>query len=292
MLRFAMHFASGNSLLSGLAMLLAAYGLVAGNRVRGRFTLMAVRLLVFLGIAFVVLSTTPMSGWLWMLVTLSVLPLVIRLMRPTGMSVVPSSGLGTPKATFMAIAIGVLWAEYGLAASPWPPSVSGSPIVVVGDSLSAAETDTRVTAWPALIAGRGWTVDNRARMGATAASAFRQAEGIATSNSIVLLVIGGNDVLGSTTPAQFEVSLDKLVRQLQTDGTTIVMFELALPPLQFEWGRIQRRVAERYGCRLVTRRVIAEVLGGVGNTVDGIHLSQKGHEAMARLVLERVLPEG
>ena len=59
MLELAMHFASGNSLVSGLAMLFIAYGLLARQATPGRWTIFAIRLLIFLGAAFVLLATTP-----------------------------------------------------------------------------------------------------------------------------------------------------------------------------------------------------------------------------------------
>ncbi|QDT52093.1 Esterase TesA precursor [Caulifigura coniformis] len=290
MLSFAMHFASGNSLVSGLVMLFVAYALIVLTSKRSRWRMRTLRLLVFLGAAFVVLSTTPLPRAVWAALGISLLPLLAAL-------VMQSNGRPGPRSAragalmFTAVAAGVLWSEYVAASTRLPAETATLPIIVLGDSLSAAETDPKLTAWPELIAAHGWRVTNNAGIGATAATALRQVASVDTSDAIVLILIGGNDLLGPTTPGKFEEALEELVSTASTKGTQVVLFELPLPPFRFEWGAIQRRIAKRHeGCRLVSRRIMAAVLGGDGNTVDGIHLSQKGHDEMARLVMETVLP--
>ena len=59
----------------------------------------------------------------------------------------------------------------------------------------------------------------------------------------MLLEIGGNDLLGDTTPAGFESGLDNLLRVVSRPGRVVVMLELPLPPFFNEYGRAQRRVA-------------------------------------------------
>ena len=106
--------------------------------------------------------------------------------------------------------------------------------------------------------------------------------------ALVLLEIGGNDVLAGTPPQDFERALDALLGRLRAGDRTVIMLELPLPPLYNSYGRIQRRLARRHGAPLVPKRVILGVLTTPGATVDTIHLSRKGHEQMAR-VLETVL---
>jgi lysophospholipase L1-like esterase len=80
--------------------------------------------------------------------------------------------------------------------------------------------------------------------------------------------------------------LDRVVSR----GRVIVMFELPLPPLCNEYGRIQRRLASEYGVCLIPKRVLARVLTGNGATLDSIHLSRRGHEQMASAVWEYLSP--
>jgi acyl-CoA thioesterase-1 len=105
---------------------------------------------------------------------------------------------------------------------------------------------------------------------------------------VLLLEIGGNDLLGSTSAAQFSDDLDRLLSRVCVPGRTVLMFELPLPPFRNEYGRVQRRLASRYNVSLVPKRIFITVLTTDGATLDGVHLSQTGHELLADVV-ERLL---
>ena len=68
------------------------------------------------------------------------------------------------------------------------------------------------------------------------------------------------------------------------------MLELPLPPFYNSFGLIQRKLARKYGVKLVPKRVFLSVLAGGGATLDSIHLSQAGHQQMANVVWEIVGP--
>ncbi|HEX5106265.1 MAG TPA: hypothetical protein VFV87_20740, partial [Pirellulaceae bacterium] len=89
---------------------------------------------------------------------------------------------------------------------------------------------------------------------------------------------------------QFERDLDRLLERVAVPGRTIVMFELPLPPLANEYGRIQRRLAAKYGVRLIPKRVFISILAADGTTLDSIHLSDAGHQRMADAVWSIIEP--
>jgi len=98
------------------------------------------------------------------------------------------------------------------------------------------------------------------------------------------VAIGGNDVLGATTTAQFEQSLDALLIELEAPNRQLVMLELPLPPFYHEYGRIQRTLAKNHNVALVPKRVLLSIIAGSESTLDSIHLSQAGHQKMANVV--------
>lgn len=106
----------------------------------------------------------------------------------------------------------------------------------------------------------------------------------------MIVEIGGNDLLGATGTEQFARDLDALLQEVSAAGRQIVMFELPLPPLHHEWGRIQRDAARRYDVKLLPRRVFLSVLAGGGATLDSIHLSEVGQQEMARRIWAVVGP--
>ena len=118
-------------------------------------------------------------------------------------------------------------------------------------------------------------------MGETAASALKRARTYDITASVVVVEIGGNDLLGSTPAAQFEKDLDALLEFLYAPNRQVVMLELPLPPFFHRFGRIQRAAAEKYGVLLVPKRVFLSVLAGSGATLDSVHLSQTGHQHMS-----------
>jgi acyl-CoA thioesterase-1 len=139
--------------------------------------------------------------------------------------------------------------------------------------------------WPAILARRhAVDVRDHSQAGATARSALKQAEQVTGSGSLVLVEIGGNDVLGETTPGAFEQALDDLLAVLGAHHRTVVMLELPLPPFSNRYGAAQRRQAARHGVFLVPKRVLMGILSAHASTLDTIHLSPSGHAHMAEVM--------
>jgi acyl-CoA thioesterase-1 len=140
--------------------------------------------------------------------------------------------------------------------------------------------------WPRLLANAdALIVHDLSRMEATAATAIKQCETIPADGGVVLLEIGGNDLLGSTPAEKFESDLGRLLDRVCAPDRIVLMFELPLPPLSNEYGRIQRRLAAEHGVVLIPKRVFVGVLTAGGATLDSVHLSRHGHELMASQVL-------
>lgn len=62
------------------------------------------------------------------------------------------------------------------------------------------------------------------------------------------------------------------------------MFELPLCPFQNAYGEAQRSIAAKHHALLLPKRCFAAILGMKDGTIDGLHLSQQGHDAMARMI--------
>jgi lysophospholipase L1-like esterase len=183
-----------------------------------------------------------------------------------------------------------------LAEAPYHrrPSIAirkGQTIYILGDSISAG-AGTKERCWPSVLADVApLSVANLAEPGATTRSAIKQAQHITKPNSVVLLEIGGNDVLGGGDAVAFRSSLDSLVSSLCSRGHQVIMFELPLFPFRNAFGKAQRNVAAKRGAVLLPKRLLARVLGLEGGTLDGLHLSQKGHDALARRIAELLVIE-
>jgi acyl-CoA thioesterase-1 len=116
-------------------------------------------------------------------------------------------------------------------------------------------------------------VVNLAAAGATLETAMYQANKITSTNALILVEIGGNDLLGHTDSHTFYTQLDRLLGGLRGKKSRLVMFELPLLPFWNTYGRDQRILAEKYDVTLIPKNCLVEVFAGKGNTIDGLHLT-------------------
>jgi acyl-CoA thioesterase-1 len=107
---------------------------------------------------------------------------------------------------------------------------------------------------------------------------------------LVLIELGGNDLLGSTSLEEFHRDLNALLKGLSAANCSIVMFELPLPPFNYQFGYSQRELAARYDVTLIPKRYLLNILVGQQATLDSIHLTETGHRQMAELVEELLAP--
>jgi acyl-CoA thioesterase-1 len=155
------------------------------------------------------------------------------------------------------------------------------PMVVIGDSLSAGINDGVDIPWPTRLDEIALVnVSNNALAGATCRSAINQLDGL-PKQCVVIVEIGGNDLLGGRSASEFRADLDALLAEIQSPGREVVMFELPLPPFFNGYGYAQRELADKHNVALIPRRLLASVLFTEDATLDSIHLSNDGHQQLA-----------
>jgi lysophospholipase L1-like esterase len=165
------------------------------------------------------------------------------------------------------------------------PEVSRpSALVVIGDSLSSGGFgEDRV--WPATVAASiGARLENLALPSDTAAAAVKNQLPLLVeqkSGATTIVEIGGNEMIGGGSPAEYEAALRDLVTAAKRQGPAVLIVELPQIPGTFRFGAAQRRVARESRSVLVPKRLLASVLSDPRNTSDGIHLTQRGHDQLA-----------
>jgi len=276
--------ASGRAFFAAIALLLCAV-LV---RPRGSPRLRRVRTWsLLLGLIGLVVSATPLPYWAYGLIGLSVaMPFFAKLSGK-------SASLLTAAGALALVAVGLNEARYHVV-----PVLRPSPtrlVAIIGDSLTAGHGTTDASQkWPAILRARhGLEVQDLSHIGETTASAAQRLEQASVDAPIVIVEIGGNDVLGGSSVTDFEAGLDDLLARLRRRDRQIVMFELPIPPLYEGFGRVQRKAASRHGVLLVPKRVLLSVIESAEATVDSLHLTQQGHDRMAGFVwalLEPAMP--
>jgi acyl-CoA thioesterase I len=291
-LRWAMnHFAGGDAFLFGLGLwcvLQVALVRFSSERFR-RILMIASKFSVIWALAI----PSPAPRWLLALFVGSLIGLWLtaRKARAVSEKRVPTAVLlreGTWRWIACANALALILFEIPFRFSPSLPEPP-ERLQIVADSVTAGLNDGEDT-WPQKLSrDSALAVVDASQPGATLKSALSQLGQLDEQNSprsLLLLEIGGNDLLEGLPVSEFADHLERLLAAASRRERTVWMFELPMPPLSFRYGEPQRRLARQYNVRLIPRRLLLRVLTSTGGTVDGIHLSQTGHQRMAGLMRE------
>lgn len=275
------HFLSGFSYFTGCLMLAAAAPL--SLLYKRKIPRIVVRLFLALGLLFMLLSGTP-CGAFYRFFVLICLALFVGL-QAGAPALAPFTHL--MRALVLACSIFAMAMESKHFRMPLMPGPYDR-IFVVGDSLSAGIGFKGETTWPEIIAkrlGGKVAVKNLSVGGGGVESALESSSPALGRDSLAIVEIGGNDILRKSSPEEFHKSLDALLKSLVKCNKSVMMFELPVPPQQSAFLDAQRRLAAKYRVPLVPRAMLASAIFGSGTTVDGLHLSNKGHELLASAVL-------
>jgi len=166
-------------------------------------------------------------------------------------------------------------------------------IYVIGDSVSAGMGNKDEKTWPVLLSEElDIPVINLSIAGATVHSALKQqAPKVTGENNLIFLEIGGNDLLNFNSPKDYEESLTELIQCLDTSSNKILWFELPLLPQYYSYGKIQRKLAKQLNIDLIPKFVLATAFNSKDATLDGIHLTPKGHEIMKQQIQKLIQRE-
>jgi acyl-CoA thioesterase-1 len=227
-------------------------------------------LLRTLGLLFVVLSTTPLHPFLYASGFILLIACFVKRKKQAILKVL-----------ITAFALLITFAELPFHILPSVSTDNINCIYVVGDSISAGMGNKNEETWPALLEKEtGIKTINLAKAGATAESALKQSKLISDNRSLVVLEIGGNDLLGHTSIEKFETSCNELLDNLAS-CKKIIWLELPLLPQHYPYGRVQRQLSKKHNAVLAPKSVLARVFNTKGATSDGIHLNDSGHTVMA-----------
>jgi acyl-CoA thioesterase I len=281
-----LYFASGESFYAGVSLLLLA---VALSRYLKRSWWLRLRnLAAWLGLALMVMACPPFS---WTVDAISFAAFVLWFaVANQWLTWRGSEWRRLPGAVLFIVLLTLAALELPRRRIPVIVGVPSDHFVVIGDSISSG-IDPRVSAWPVVMQQlTNVPVKNLSRPGAQMVEAQDMAAKVTPEDRVVLIEIGGNDLLSGVSSVVFEKNLDATLSELVMPGRTIVMFELPLLPNRIAYGQIQRHLAAKYAVWLIPKRCFMEVIGGANATSDGLHLSETGAHRMATLVAAVLSP--
>lgn len=168
---------------------------------------------------------------------------------------------------------------------------TGTSVVCLGDSLTAGAGAAPEEAYPARLEELlGVPVVNAGVPGDTTADGLARLGSVLSHDPwLVIVELGGNDLLRRRPVEDAHADLSALVEGLLAAGAAVVMVETEAPLFGGEYDELSASVARRYGLPLV-EGVVGEVLGDPGRKSDQIHPNAAGYADIARAVAHVVEP--
>ena len=179
---------------------------------------------------------------------------------------------------------------------PIPP---GATVLVVGDSITAGYGVDERAAWPARLATlTGWRVVAAGVSGDTTAGGRARLPALLDEHAPALVVIelGGNDLLRRVPDAAIAGNLEEMIRLARARGARLALVAAPKPTAVgavagLTAAGVYREVARRYGIPLA-EEALAAVLSDERLRQDPIHPNAAGHDALARRVADDLRAAG
>jgi acyl-CoA thioesterase I len=206
------------------------------------------------------------------------------------------TGYGRFTAAVNSLLIAILW--LGLCLVGANAQTAPIKLAILGDSLAAGYGVSPAQAMPAKLeaalkkAGRTVTIINHGVSGDTTAGGLERIDWMmADKPDIVIVELGGNDVLRGTDPATTERNLDGIITKLKAAGVTVWLAGMLAPrnygsEYAQQFDGIYKRLADKHGVSLYPFFLDGVAADPALNQPDGIHPNPKGVD----VIVERILP--
>jgi lysophospholipase L1-like esterase len=174
------------------------------------------------------------------------------------------------------------------------PVGSGDVIVAFGDSLTYGTGATEAESYP-LVLGQliGRKVIRAGVPGETTAGGLERLEGVLDENkpALVILCLGGNDMLGKIADAQIVANLREIIRTLRGRGIAVVLVGVPRPALITQTAPYYAELAREFGIPY-EGAIVTDVLYQGELKSDTIHPNAKGYRKMAEAIAKLLKKAG
>lgn len=202
-------------------------------------------------------------------------------------------GVGILRRVMLPVAVALLVAACGSepeeAALP-----SGSKVLALGDSLTAGVGVTPEQAWPDLLAERtGWEVVNGGVSGDKSSDALERLPALLEEHRpvLVLVALGGNDMLRHVPEPETVANLVKIIAMVKEQGATPLLLATPRPSVAgavfqtLSPPEFYRQVADEHGVPLI-EDAIPEVLSDPQLKGDPLHPNAEGHAMLSGKIFD------
>lgn len=178
--------------------------------------------------------------------------------------------------------------------SPAPTNAqpSGETIVCFGDSLTFGTGAGADENYPSRLAGLiGSEVINSGVPGNTTADAMERLgrDVLGHNPRIVLITLGGNDLMRDVARDEAFANLETIVRQIHRQGALVVVGGIDVPLFDRGFDDAYEELQDSTGCLLIPN-VLKGLIGKHNLMSDRIHPNSEGYKIMARRFYEEIEP--
>ena len=163
-----------------------------------------------------------------------------------------------------------------------PAAPSAVTVVAFGDSLTSGVGTTGDNDYVSVLSNRtGVPIINAGRSGDTTASALARIGNAVLSRDadIVIVLLGGNDLLQGVPVQQRVANITSIVQQIRADGAAVILVGVASGSLDPFEGALPG-IATQTSSTLVPA-ILDGIIGVPGLMADLIHPNNAGHAIMA-----------
>jgi acyl-CoA thioesterase-1 len=203
-------------------------------------------------------------------------------------------GVGSIRQLILLIAVLVLIAACSKVKQEALPA--GSRVLALGDSLTEGAGVTHEEAWPNLLASRtGWEVINGGVSGDTSGAALLRLPALLEQHDpvLVLVTLGGNDMLRHIPEQETIANLEKILTLIKAHGAKPVLLATPNPSLMgavfqhLSAADFYQQVADAQHVPLI-KNAIADVISDPQLKGDPLHPNAAGHALLSEKIFEEL----
>lgn len=179
----------------------------------------------------------------------------------------------------------------GPTLAPLPPD---GVILAFGDSLTQGVGAGKGEDYPSVLAAlSGVQVTNAGRSGEQTPEGRQRLPGVLADAQpdLLLLLLGGNDVLRNRSPASIKSNLAAMIEMARGQGTQVVLIAVPEKALFSRSAPLYRELAGEQGVMLV-EELVGELLRTPAYKSDPIHLNAEGYRVLAMELDKRLRAAG
>jgi len=161
----------------------------------------------------------------------------------------------------------------------------------LGDSITAGTGVGPGEAYPDLLAkALAADVVNAGVPGDTAAEGLARVESVLAENPwLVLVELGGNDILRRVPPEETEAALRAILDRLLAARVVPLVVEVDAP-FAASYSQVFARLEKAYPSVPFESEAIGEILRDASLKSDGVHPNARGQEKLAEALLDEIKP--